>query len=136
MINVVELKDQKLELRSYDIVVDASGNLVSVPGLSTDTEHDAVLGFFLFDESYKGDAATLDTKSRISLEIDSEEVVEDSHACLFLKAPSISLAKSVFKCNIPVKQSSIKIKFQDGGAAASYPKIVTAYLVCKKKQRR
>ena len=135
MINVVELKDSKLELRAYDIVISASGNRVNVPGLATDTEHDAVLGFFLFDESYKGDAATLDTKSRISLEINSEEVVEDAHASMFLKSPNIALTRSIFKTNIPVKQSSIKIDFRDGGVAASYPRTVTAYLVCKKRQK-
>lgn len=135
MINVVELKDSKLELRSYDINIDAANDNVSVPGLATDTEHDAVLGFFIFDESYKGDGATLDTKSRISLEINSEEVVEDAHASMFLKSPNIALTQSIFKTNIPVKQSSIKIGFMDGGVAASYPRTVTAYLVCKKKQK-
>jgi len=135
MINIIELKDSKLELRSYDININAASDTVSVPGLATDTEHDAVLGFFIFDESYKGDGATLDTKSRISLDINSEEVVEDAHASLFVKSPNIALTQSIFKTNIPVKQSSIKIQFKDGGVAASYPRTVTAYLVCKKKQK-
>lgn len=135
MIKVIELSDSKLELRSYDINIPASGNRVDVAGLTTDNEHDAILGFFLFDESYKGDAATLDTKSRITLEINSEEVVDNAHACMFEKSPDISLEESIFKCNIPVKQSNIKPKFQDGGVAASYPRIVTLYLVCKKKQK-
>jgi len=134
MINVIELKDSKLELRSYDIVVDASGRTIDVPGLTTDTEHDAVLGFFIFDESYKGDAATLDTKSRISLKINDEEVVDDAHASMFIKSPNIALARSIFKTNIPVSQSSIKIRYVDGGVAASYPRTVTAYLVCKKRK--
>ena len=135
MINVVELKDSKLELRSYDVVIPASGNNINVPGLATDMEHDAVLGFFLFDESYLGDGATFDTKSRLSLEINSEEVVEDAHASMFIKSPNIALTRSIFKTNIPVSQSSIKINFQDGGVAAAYPRTVTAYLVCKKKQK-
>ncbi len=135
MINVIELNDSKLELRSYDIAIPASGNRVDVAGLTTDAEHDAVLGFFLFDESYKGDANTLDTKSRISLEINSEEVVDNAHACMFQKSPDVALKDCIFKANIKVKQSNIKPKFQDGGVAASYPRIVTLYLVCKKKQK-
>jgi hypothetical protein len=135
MIKVIELSDSKLELRSYDINVPSSGALVNVAGLTTDNEHDAILGMFLFDESYKGDAATLDTKSRISLEINSEEVVDNAHACMFQKSPNISLEESIFKTNIPVKQSNIKPKFQDGGVAGTYPKIVTLYLVCRKKQK-
>lgn len=135
MINVVELKDSKLELRSYDITIPQANADVNVPGLATDPEHDAILGFFLFDESYKGDGATLDTKSRLSLEINQEEVVEDAHSSLFLKSPNISLTKSIFKTNIPVNQSSIKINFEDGGVAGAYPRTVTTYLVCKKRQK-
>jgi hypothetical protein len=133
MINVIELNDSKLELRSYDIVIPTSAKLVDVAGLTTDNEHDAILGMFLFDESYKGDAATLDTKSRMTLKINDEEVLDNAHACMFQKSPNIALKDCIFKTNIKVKQSNIKPKFQDGGVAASYPRIVTLYLVCKKK---
>jgi hypothetical protein len=135
MINVIELNDSKLELRSYDINIPASGNLVDVPGLATDNEHDSILGFFLFDESYKGDASTLDTKSRVGLKINEEEVVDNAHACMFQKSPDIALKDCIFRCNIPVKQSNIKPRFQDGGVAASYPRIVTLYLIGRKKQK-
>jgi len=133
MINIIELSDSKLELRSYDIQIATSGLRVDVAGLNTDNEHDKVLGFFLMDESYKGDALTLDTKSRLTLEINSEEVVDNAHACMFQKSPNLALSENIFKTNIPVNQSTIKPKFQDGGVAAAYPRTVTLYLVCRKK---
>ena len=135
MINVIELSDSKLELRSYDINIPQAGARVDVAGLSTDNEHDSILGFFLFDENYKGDAATFDTKSRLTLEINSEEVVENAHACMFQKSPNLALKDCIFKTNIKVNQSSIKPSFIDGGVAAAYPRIVTVYLVCRKKQK-
>lgn len=135
-IEIVELKDKKLELRAYDLVIPAQGEKVSSKGLNTDPEHVAIWGIFAVDEQYSGDPVTLDTKSRISAEINSEEILDNTHACLFFKTPTISLKDAIFKTKIDVAKSAIKLEVVDGSHhdVGSYPRTLTIYLVCEKRK--
>jgi hypothetical protein len=134
-LTITEIPDNKIEVRGYTIDISEASGKFSLKGQNTDSEHDMCLGFFVFDESYKGDAETYDTKSKISVEVNQKELVEDAHACMFFKSPNISQADSVFRCYVPVSQSAINIDYVDGGINPA-PRKVTIYLLFSKKIRK
>lgn len=136
MFRVTELSDKKLEIRAYEVEVSKKGDRNSPAGLTTDSEHKAVWGVFFYDPLYNGDAAKLDTKSTVDLEINDINIFENVHTALLQKTPSMAINDCAWKVNIPVDLSRIKLNYHDGGhfPDEQYPRTISMYLILEKEK--